>query len=118
MARRVGRLKSKNILGFAHLKASLHVESMWHVPFVVLFCFSSFSSVFTSKDLWGLIIKQHQQFLYSCIISTTCGNQQLLFYFSLQNQSGSLEFDPTLLLYNNNKKKIVIMSMLVQFALN
>lgn len=37
MARRVGRLKSKNILGFAHLKASLHVESMWHVPFVILF---------------------------------------------------------------------------------
>lgn len=43
MARRVGRLKSKNILGFAHLKASLHVESMWHVPFVVLFfCFFQF----------------------------------------------------------------------------
>lgn len=110
MARPVGRLKSKNIFGFAHLNASLHVESMRHVPFVVLtllvFVFFSFCSfVFTSKDLWGLAIKQHQHFLHSCIISTTCGYQQLLFYFSLQNDSGSLEFDPPLLLYNNNKKK-------------
>lgn len=55
MARRVGRLKSKNILGFAHLKASLHVESMWHVPFVVLFCFFPVFLLSSPQKIFGVL---------------------------------------------------------------